>query len=88
MVEYFLGRVFEGFEECWVNTKSLHIPISFEDKNIGEVNKPKDTLLWRRVFNLLVKNRLMWMDLRGYPGIIPSKSGLVNNLSGKFWDTE
>jgi hypothetical protein len=40
MVEYFLGRVFEGIGEYWVNTKSAHITTSFGGKNTEKVNKP------------------------------------------------
>jgi hypothetical protein len=39
MVEYFLGRVFEGISEYWVNTKSPHIPTFFRGGNTGELNK-------------------------------------------------
>jgi hypothetical protein len=38
-------------------------------------------------FNL-AKNTLVWRDLWGYPAIIPSKSGQVNNLPEIFWDTK
>jgi hypothetical protein len=36
----FLGKVFEGIGEYWVNTKSQHILTFFGGENTGEVNKP------------------------------------------------
>jgi hypothetical protein len=39
MIEYFWKRVFKGIWEYWVNTKSSHISIFFEDGNTRKVNK-------------------------------------------------
>jgi hypothetical protein len=35
----FLGKVFEGIKEYWMNTKSPHIPTCFRGENSREVNK-------------------------------------------------
>jgi hypothetical protein len=50
MVEYFWESVFGMIEKYWINTKSPHILIYFEDKNTEEVNKP--LLRWTRISSI------------------------------------
>jgi hypothetical protein len=62
-----------GWVEIWCSPNTLQYPQKLFLKN---------TLPWWRVFNLAKKNN----STKGICGDIPFQPGLVNNLSGIFWD--